>query len=85
MGAWGFFNKIKKGLKKAFKFAKDKIAKPVIDVAKKAAPIISPALNSVIPGGGTIFNGVVNGADRVMNGDYSEIAEALRSGKIRLK
>ena len=91
--AWGFFNKIKKGLKKAFNFAKDKIVKPVVDkvvkpvlnVAKKAAPYAAPLANTFIPGSGAIINSVIDNTDKVVNGDYSAIAEALRSGKIRLK
>lgn len=83
--AWGIFNKIKKGLKKAGKFIKDKIVKPVVDVAKKAAPVVAPALNTILPGSGTVFNGVVNNADKVMNGNYEDLVNALRSGKIRLK
>ena len=85
MCAWGFFNKIKKGLKKAFNFAKDKIVKPIVNVAKKVAPVIAPAIDTIAPGGGAIFNHVVNGTDKALNGDYSAIADALRSGKIRLK
>ena len=93
MGSWGFFNKIKKGFKKVFNFAKDKIAKPVVDkvvkpvldVAKKAAPYAAPLANTFIPGSGAIINGLIDNTDKVVNGDYSAIAEALRSGKIRLK
>lgn len=91
--AWGFFNKIKRGLKKAFNFAKDKIVapvvnkvvKPVLDVAKKAAPYAAPLVNTFIPGSGAIINSVIDNTDKIVNGDYSAIADALRSGKIRLK
>ena len=91
--AWGFFNKIKKGLKKAFNFAKDKIVKPVVnkvvkpvlDIAKKAAPYAAPLADTFIPGSGAVINSVIDNTDRVVNGDYNAIAEALRSGKIRLK
>jgi hypothetical protein len=52
---WGFFKKIGQGLKKAFKFVKDKIVEPVAKVVKKTvAPIYNvakPIINKVIPGG----------------------------------
>lgn len=84
--AWGFFNKIKKGLKKAFNFAKNKVIKPVVDIAKKVAPIAAPIIDKFKPGLGTIINTGVGVADGVVNrGDPSVIADAIRSGKIRLK
>ncbi len=84
--AWGFFNKIKKGLKKAFNFAKNKVIKPVVDIAKKVTPIAAPIIDKFKPGLGTIINTGVDVADGVVNrGDPSVIADAIRSGKIRLK
>ena len=88
--AWGIFKKIKQGLKKAWNFAKDKVIKPVVGVANKVSPIISAGLNAVIPGAGTITQGIIGGLDRMVNksdaaGGVNDIATALKSGKIRLK
>ena len=84
--AWGFFNKIKKGLKKAWNFAKNKVIKPIVNTAKKVTPFVAPIVDKFIPGAGTIANSVVQGVDSLVNkGDPTAIAEAIRSGKIRLK
>ena len=43
--AWGVFNKIKKGFKKAFKFIKDKIVSPLLkhapDIMSKYGPMLA--------------------------------------------
>ena len=94
--AWGIFNKIKRGIKKAFKFVKDKIVKPVVDVGKKVfkpvvdigkkvLPIAAPIMDKFKPGLGMVAEGITHGADTLLNGDIGGFAEALRSGKIRLK
>jgi hypothetical protein len=88
--AWGIFKKIKQGLKKAWNFAKDKIIKPVVNVATKVSPFIGGALNTIVPGAGTIATGVIGGLDKLVNksdagGGVNDIAAALKSGKIRLK
>ena len=81
--AWGFFNKIKKGLKKAFNFTKDKILKPAIDVGKKVAPTVA---NLVVPGSGQLVKNVIDTADDFVNdGGAQRILNDIRSGKIRLK
>ena len=85
MCAWGFFNKIKKGLKKAMTFVKDKVVKPLVSVAKKAGPIAGLVADTIAPGSGALLRGGIDAADKFVNGDYSQIADALRSGKIRLK
>ena len=51
--AWGFWNKIKNGFKKAFNWVKDKIIKPVANVVKGAwNKVVKPVANVVsnIPG-----------------------------------
>ena len=65
--AWGFFNKIKKGLKKAGKWIKDKVVKPVVNTAKTILPVAAPIIDTYIPGASSIANTVVNTADDIMN------------------
>ena len=83
--AWGIFNKIKRGIKKAFNFVKDKIVKPVVKVAEKVAPVVTPIMDTIIPGSGRIAQKVVSGASAALKGDVGDVVNALRSGKIRLK
>ena len=60
--AWGFWNKIKKGLKKAFNFTKNKIIKPAVDIAKKVVPFVAPTLDKIKQRTFTIFEqtGILN-------------------------
>ena len=59
--SWGVWNKIKKGLTKAFNWTKDKIVKPAINVAKKVvAPIVS-AKGKVLNMSGDILGKVMPG------------------------
>ena len=89
--AWGLFNKIKKGLKKAFNFAKEKIVKPFLGVATKAAPLIGMAANAIAPGSGIAVTGAINGANAIMNdideGDWSKAFDGAKtlSRRIQLK
>jgi len=84
--AWGFWNKIKKGLKKAFNFTKNKIIKPAVDIANKVVPFVAPTLDKIKPGLGKMINTGVDIADGIFNrGDTQNAMELLRSGKIRLK
>ena len=51
--AWGFWEKIKNGFKKAFNWVKDKIIKPVANVVKGAwSKVVKPVVNIAgkIPG-----------------------------------
>ena len=61
--AWGIFSKIGKGLKKAFNWVRDKIAKPVVNFLK---PVIKPVGNVVkklIPGSDVVVDAVSDGID----------------------
>ena len=73
--AWGIFNKIKQGLKKAWNFGKKVVGK-VVDgakwvndkVIKPFKPLISTAVNSFIPGAGAVVDVVSDGIDAVSDG-----------------
>ena len=72
--AWGIFNKIKQGLKKAWNFGKKVVGK-VVDgakwvndkVVKPFKPMIKTAVNAFIPGAGAavdvVSDGIHAGAD----------------------
>ncbi len=84
--AFGFFKKIKQGLKKAFNFAKDKIVKPIVNTIKPVYDAVKPAISTIgnvagasfgVPMAGSIATGF---ADKGFN-----IMDAINSGKIRLK
>lgn len=88
--AWGFWNKIKSGLKKAWNFGKNLIG-GIVGTAAKVVPAIAPVLDRFKPGLGLAVETGVNGANEVMkavdNGDWTNAfdnAKAL-STKIRLK
>ena len=62
--AWGLWNKIKQGVKKAGNFAK-KAAKFVTDnVIKPFKPVISGALSAYKPQAGAIADGVMGAIER---------------------
>jgi hypothetical protein len=84
--AFGFFKKIKQGLKKAFNFAKDKVIKPIVNTVKPVYDAVKPAISTVgnvvgssfgVPMAGSIATGIADKGFNVMN--------AINSGKIRLK
>lgn len=63
--AWGFFNKIKSGLKKAFNFGRkalgavnDKIIKPFSPAITAAATAFNPALGAAVGTGLSAFDKV---------------------------
>ncbi len=75
--AWGLWNKIKKGFKKAGKvfkkgaqFINDKVIKPF-------KPLIKSAADSFIPGSGAIIDKVSDGIDTVVNNDWSKARNSV--------
>ena len=77
--AWGLFNKIKRGFKKAFNGIKkaagwvnDKIVKPF-------KPLIKTAVNSFIPGGGAIVDVASDGIDAVSKGDWGGAKQSAQN------
>lgn len=68
--AWGFFNKIKNGFKKAFNFGK-KVVKTVADkVIKPFKPIIGTIASAFNPALGAAVNVGMNAVEKVADGDY---------------
>ena len=73
--AWGIFNKIKQGLKKAWNFGKKVVGK-VVDgakwvnekVVKPFKPMIKTAINTFIPGAGAAVDVVSDGIEAVADG-----------------
>ena len=71
--AWGIWNKIKKGFKKAGAFVK-KAAGKVLGgikkindkVVKPLKPIIKTAANAIVPGSGAIIDRASNAVDGVV-------------------
>lgn len=87
--AWGLFNKIKKGLVKAFDAGKKvvgnvaKVARTVNDkVIKPAMPIIKNVVNRYVPGGGSFVEAASDGIDRYTNEDGSANYKAA-AGDVR--
>ena len=48
MGSWGFFKKIKEAFKKAGKWVKDKVIKPVADFGKKVFQKAKPLVDTAV-------------------------------------
>ena len=48
MGSWGFFKKIKEAFKKAGKWVKDKVIKPVADFGKKVFTKAKPLVDTAV-------------------------------------
>ena len=63
--AWGIFQKIGQGLKKAFNWVNDKVVKPV---ARFLKPITKPAgtiLKTLIPGSAPVVDVVSDGIEHI--------------------
>ena len=56
MCAWGIFQKIGRGLKKAFNWVKDKVVKPVAKFLAPVAKPIASVVKTAIPGAAPIVN-----------------------------
>ena len=68
--AWGLWNKIKQGVKKAGNFAK-KVAKSVTDnVIKPFRPVIGAAATAFNPKAGMIANTVMDKVERFSDDGY---------------
>ena len=64
--AWGLWNKIKNGFKKAGSFLKDKIIKPVVNnVIKPFKPAIQAAVTAFNPAAGAIAGKVMDTAEKI--------------------
>ena len=67
--AWGLWNKIKNGFKKAAGWVKDKVIKPVVDnVIKPFKPAITAAVSAFNPAAGAIARKVMDTAEDISDG-----------------
>ena len=77
--AWGFFNKIKKGFKKAGSFIR-KAANFVNDkVMKPFKPINKTAINTFVPGAGAIVDMTSDGIDAITKNDWGAAKESAEN------
>jgi hypothetical protein len=76
--AWGVWNKIKQGFKKAGSIAK-KVADVVTDnVIKPFRPIISGALSAYKPQAGAIADGVMGAVERFSDDGFTPFKKLRR-------
>ena len=67
--AWGIFNKIKNGIKKAVGWVKDKVIKPVVStVVKPLKPILGTVATAINPKIGAFVNTGMNMLEKVVGG-----------------
>ena len=67
--AWGLWNKIKQGFKKAVGWVKDKVIKPVVStVVKPFKPIVSTVANAINPKVGAVVNTGMNILEKAVGG-----------------
>lgn len=77
--AWGLWNKIKQGIRKAGGFVRDKIIKPVVNnVVKPFKPVIQAAANAINPKVGALVDTGMNMAERWANGEKVIDKETIR-------
>ena len=80
--AWGLWNKIKNGLRKAGGWIKDKIIKPVVDtVIKPFKPAITAAVSAFNPAAGVIAGRVMDTAERISDEGSFRPLGRLMSGR----
>ena len=75
--AWGLWNKIKNGFKKAAGWVKDKVIKPVVNnVVKPFKPIISAAATAINPALGAAVTTGMNVAEKISDEGYGSVAKS---------
>ena len=76
--AWGLWNKIKNGFKKAAGWVKDKLVKPVVNnVIKPFKPIIQGAASAINPAAGAAIGKVMNIAESVSDGNFKPLGRFM--------
>ena len=74
--AWGLWNKIKNGIKKAGSWIKDKIIKPVVNtVIKPFKPVISAATTAINPALGAAVTTGMNVVESISDDGYANTAK----------
>ena len=75
--AWGLWNKIKNGFKKAAGWVKDKVIKPVVDnVIKPFKPAITAAVSAFNPAAGAIASKVMDTTERVSDEGFRPLGNS---------
>ena len=78
--AWGLWNKIKQGFKKAGNFVKNKVLKPVVDkVIKPFKPIIGGAISAINPAAGAIAGKVMDSVERFSDEGFTPFKRLKRN------
>ena len=78
--AWGLWNKIKQGFKKAGNFIKNKVLKPVVDkVIKPFKPIIGGAISAINPAAGAIAGKVMDSVERFSDEGFTPFKRLKRN------
>ena len=75
--AWGLWNKIKNGLRKAGSWVKDRIIKPVVNtVVKPFKPAITAAISAFNPAAGAIAGKVMDTAEKISDEGWGSSARS---------
>ena len=78
--AWGLWNKIKNGFKKAAGWVKDKVLKPVVNtVVKPFKPVIAGVASAINPTLGAAVNTGMNVVEKLADGDIGSVAKGWAS------
>ena len=84
--AWGLWNKIKNGFKKAVGWVKDKVIKPVVNnVVKPFKPIIAGVADKIKPGAGAVVNTVLGVAEKVSDEGFGSVAKSWAGKRFTAK
>ena len=84
--AWGLWNKIKNGFKKAAGWVKDKVLKPVVNnVVKPFKPIIAGVADKIKPGAGAVVNTVLGVAEKVSDEGFGSVAKSWAGKRFTAK
>ena len=78
--AWGLWNKIKNGFKKAAGWVKDKVLKPVVNtVIKPFKPVIAGVASAINPTLGAAVNTGMNVVEQIADGGIGSVAKGWAS------
>ena len=84
--AWGLWNKIKNGFKKAAGWVKDKIIKPVVNtVVKPFKPIISGVATAINPAVGAAVTTGMNIAEKISDEGFGSVAKSWAGKRFTAK
>jgi len=76
--AWGVFDKIKNGLKKAGKIFKKELNWVNDNVVQRFKPLAKTIANAFIPGAGTLVDAASDGIDAVAKGNWGGASKSAK-------